>query len=617
MKQRPSSLAGSISLALFAIVGLSLVTLLTSYWLSEKVNRDPEALNVAGSLRWQTYHIAIVATQDDPERLEIAVQNLNQSWNHASFRRFAHSDTAIYTHFRQAQANWLELERLLRSGSLDTASFYQGVVAQVNYIDELVLLIQLDAERSVGQLRLVLVMALFFTVILAIIVLHWLRVRFEIPLIKLQQAARKIGQGDFTTRVELANNRDELGVLANTINKMSDTIGFMYGRLETRVDEQTHQLQRSHITLQLLYDISKRINEHALNYNDFRDTTRKLADVLDLNDLELCLLTDDGKSPYLQFQAAEPDRDPCHATNCAECIRKDDCITVEDGIRQYYYPLSREQKRFGVMVARCRENQVLHDWQQQLLKSVSDQLALALSLKAEEDQVRRLAMVNERTVIARELHDSLAQALSYLKIQVTRLNKALAVKNEAIIEDVSRELREGLDSAYRQLRELLTTFRLKVDGGGLLNALETTVTQLQNQTEMEIQLDYRITGVPLEPHEEIHLLQMVREAAQNAMHHSEGSRVVIRLAHVPNDAEKIELAVEDNGIGIPNDPQKLNHYGLVIIKERGRHLGGDAEILRRAEGGTGVYFRFVPQYLQKEKLNKSPTTVGDVPSIHQ
>lgn len=603
MKQRPSSLAGSISLALFAIVGLSLVTLLTSYWLSEKVNRDPEALNVAGSLRWQTYHIAIVATQDDPERLNSAIQSLNQSWNHPSFRRFAHNDTTIYSHFRQAQANWLEIERVLRSGNVDSVSFYNRLVDQVSYIDELVFLIQQDAERSVGQLRLVLVLALFLTVILAIIVLHWLRVRFEIPLIKLQQAARKIGHGDFTTRVDLKNNRDELGVLAETINKMSDTIGFMYGRLETRVDEQTHQLQRSHITLQLLYDISKRINEHALNYNDFRDTTRKLCDVLDLDDLELCLLTDEGKAPYLQFQAAEPERDPCHAVNCAECIRKDDCITVEDGVRQYYYPLSREQKRFGVMVARCRENQVLHDWQQQLLKSVSDQLALALSLKAEEDQVRRLAMVNERTVIARELHDSLAQALSYLKIQVTRLNKAIDIKNEAIIRDVSQELREGLDSAYRQLRELLTTFRLKVDGGGLLNALETTVKQLQNQTDMEIHLDYRITDVPLEPHEEIHLLQMVREAVQNAMHHSEGKHVVIRMAHLANSDDKIELAVEDDGIGIPTDPEKLNHYGLVIIKERGRHLGGDAEIKRREEGGTGVYFRFVPQYLQKEQLN--------------
>ena len=61
-----------------------------------------------------------------------------------------------------------------------------------------------------------------------------------------------------TTRVDLKNNRDELGMLAETINKMGDTIGFMYGRLETRVDEADASVAaQSHITLQLLYDISK------------------------------------------------------------------------------------------------------------------------------------------------------------------------------------------------------------------------------------------------------------------------------------------------------------------------------------------------------------------------
>ncbi|MFU8785496.1 ATP-binding protein, partial [Aliidiomarina sp.] len=598
MKQRKSSLAGSISLALFAIVSLSLITLLISYWLSEQVNRDPEALNVAGSLRYQTYHVAILAARNDEVRLAESVQAINTSWNHSAFRRFAHADADIYRHFREAQANWVAIEQDIRSGDFRSDLFYSQLSTQVAFIDELVMLIQLDAEKTVGALRLVLVIALFLTVILTIIVLHWLRVRFELPLAKLQQVAKQIGEGDFTARANLANKNDELGTLANTINKMSDTIGFMYGRLETRVSEQTSQLRRSHITLQLLYDISTRINEHSLNYHDFKDTTVKLRDVLGLDDLELCLLTNDGNAPYLQFQSEQSAKDPCHASNCAECVRRDEVVAVVEGVRSYYYPLSRDNKRFGVLVARCKVNESMHEWQQKLMKSVSDQLALALSLKAEEDQARRLAMVNERTVIARELHDSLAQALSYLKIQVTRLNKAIAIERQDIIADVSNELKQGLDSAYRQLRELLTTFRLKVDGDGLLNALEETVLQLQKQTSLLINLDYRIADIPLEPHEEIHLLQMIREATQNAMHHSEGKNVTIRITQV--DTAEVQLAVEDDGIGIPEDPQKLNHYGLAIIRERARHLGGEVTIRRRETGGTGVYFTFIPHYLMSE-----------------
>lgn len=603
MKQHQSSLAGNISLALFAIVGLSLVTLLTSYWLSEQVNRDPEALNIAGALRYQTYQVAFAASRNDTDVLNQAVTAMNSSWQHHAFQRFEHARPIIFEHYQSAKNNWHRLEQLITHNQLSSHQLSQQVATQVATIDTMVNMMQLDAENTVRSLRLLFIIALFMSVGLAVVVLYWLRVRFQVPLQNLQQVAQQIGHGDFTARAKLGPRQDELSALAVTINKMTDTIGYMYGHLEHRVDEQTKQLQRSHTTLQLLYDISTRINDHTINYNDFRDTTLKLRDVLKLGELELCLVTEQGDSPYMQFHSDLPRQTPCAAINCAECIRREDTMTVENNVRSYFYPLQRDEKRFGVLVARCKEHEVMHDWQKRLLKLVADQLALALSLKFEEDQVRRLAMVNERTVIARELHDSLAQALSYLKIQVVRLNKAIAVNNQDIINDVSSELKHGLDSAYRQLRELLTTFRLKIDGGGLLNALETTVKQLQGQTKMTVQLDYRISDVPLEPHEEIHLLQMIREASQNAINHSQGKSVTILLEHAPTGF--ITLRVDDDGKGIATDPERLNHYGLAIIKERARHLGGSAEIGRRDEGGTCVSFTFIPKSMQRQNPEAS------------
>lgn len=598
MKQYQSSLAGNISLALFAIVGLSLVTLLTSYWLSEQVNRDPEALNVAGALRYQTYYVALAANRDNPAVLAQALDAINVSWQHRTFQRFEHAEPSVFEHYEATKQSWKLLEQQIQQQQLSSDELFNLLNHQVARIDTMVGLIQQDAEHTVRSLRLLFIFALFTSVALAMVVLYWLRVRFQVPLQNLQHVAQQIGHGDFTARVKLGKHQDELSELGTTINKMTDTIGYMYGHLEHRVDEQTKQLQRSHTTLQLLYDISTRINDHSLNYNDFRDTTMKLRDVLKLGELELCLVTETGDSPYMQFHSNLPEQLPCAAINCAECIRRDDTISVEGGVRSYFYPLRRDEKRFGVLVARCKEHEVMHDWQKRLLKLVSDQLALALSLKFEEDQVRRLAMVNERTVIARELHDSLAQALSYLKIQVARLNKGIAAKNEDVIKDVSAELKHGLDSAYRQLRELLTTFRLKIDGGGLLNALETTVKQLHAQSEMSVLLDYRIADVPLEPHEEIHLLQMIREASQNAINHSEGNNVTILLEHAPEGF--VTLYVDDDGTGIAEHPERLNHYGLAIIKERARHLGGTADISRRSEGGTRVSFTFVPKSMQRQ-----------------
>ena len=99
------------------------------------------------------------------------------------------------------------------------------------------------------------------------------------------------------------------------------------------------------------------------------------------------------------------------------------------------------------------------------------------------------------------------------------------------------------------------------------------------------------------PHEEIHLLQIIREASQNAVHHSQGS--VIKISLQQNE-QGVNLAVEDNGVGIPQSAEKLNHYGLAIMQERSKHLDGNIQIIARTEGGTGVYFHFMPEYLRQK-----------------
>ncbi|WP_241971682.1 ATP-binding protein [Aliidiomarina sanyensis] len=604
MNNRPVSLIARISFGLLLVVALAVVTLIASYWLSERVNEDPEAINVAGSLRMQTYQIGFLVLREEPSsgELEQAFNRIEQSWQHPIFRRYTYSDARSRSLYQDAYSRWQTLRFDIDQQRLDGHALEQAIAAQVNAIDTLVTSIQQSAESKIEQLRVWLIISLIATLLVTVLVMHSLKTRFEKPLIQLGQAAKRISQGDFTARVHVPFD-DELGALAKTMNKMSDTIGFMYGRLEQRVQEQTESLQHSHTTLMFLYDIAQKTNEKAVNFDNFEQIIQRLRLLLDVPDIELCLLTEGGSAPYLQFQGDNV-QGKCVSLNCDDCVYRGETCAEENGKRIYRFPLRRDAQHFGVLVCRLELDEKLADWQQQLLQSVSDQLALALSVRNEEDQVRRLTLVKERTVIARELHDSLAQALSYLKIQVTRLNKAIEHNNKAVIEDVSKELKQGLDSAYRQLRELLTTFRLKVDGGGFLEALHNTAKQLQNQGSLRVHVESRIENAPLAPHEEIHLLQIIREGCQNAIHHSEGSDVWIRIEQLSE--HRILLSIEDNGVGIPDTPEKLNHYGLAIIRERGRHLGGEVNIKKRPEGGTGVYFEFTPMYL------KSPVPITEV-----
>lgn len=592
---RQFSIVTRINIALACIVTLAVGTMLASYWLSDKTDSDAHAVNVAGSLRMQSYRMAWLTQQQDEQKLQAAKVQFNQSWQHPVFTRFMHN-ARIVAQFEAAKQHWQQLEPQLTQLSQQPAQIEQALAEQIQLLEQLVSYIQQDAEQKVRSFRTLQLVALLATVLLSAIVIYWLKVMVQQPLEALTQGAKRVAMGDFTHRLSVENN-DELGTLAHSFNKMNDSIAYMYGNLEQRVEQQTEALQHSNTTLRFLYNTAQRISEHVPEYVDFNQIITELKPVAKLEDLELCLFTEEGDRPYMQLVPGDTGAEPCVEQNCGDCLSQNENIGCST--QQYNYLLHRERKKYGVLVARLPEGQQLARWQQQLLASVADQLALALSLKSEEQQVRRLALMQERTVIARELHDSLAQALSYLKIQVTRLNKATQKDDKATIADVSAELKQGLDAAYRQLRELLTTFRLKVDGAGLLSALQTTVKQLTEQSDLKIQLDYQLTNVPLAPHEEIHLLQIIREASQNAVHHSQGNELKISLQH---SSEGISLAVEDNGVGIPQAAEKLNHYGLAIMQERSKHLGGSIQIKAREEGGTGVYFSFAPEYLLQQQM---------------
>jgi two-component system nitrate/nitrite sensor histidine kinase NarX len=199
-------------------------------------------------------------------------------------------------------------------------------------------------------------------------------------------------------------------------------------------------------------------------------------------------------------------------------------------------------------------------------------------------------LLEERAAIARELHDSLAQSLSYMKIQVSRL-KPFAEQSGTEVAEVLQELREGLNSAYRQLRELLTTFRLRVDGGGLGAALQATVAEFSNRGNLPIALDVDLGGCTLSANEEIHTLQIVREALSNVLNHAAATEARVRINY--GEDGMVCATVEDNGVGI-RKKAGAHHYGLAIMEERSKSLGGSVTIDRAEPSGTRVTLRFLP-----------------------
>lgn len=588
MKQ--TSIITRINLAMAAIIVMSISTIMVSYWLSDKADNDAYVVNIAGSMRMHSYRMLLEESNQREHQ-----QQIENILNNPVMRNVIHG-AHLNERFSAVEKHWQTLCTSLADSNISREYKIQLLDGFVGELNELVLAIQHNAEHNLRSLRTFQVIAFFTTFILSAVVIYWIHLRFTLPLKELTDSARQISRGDFSYTLSPSVANDELSVLSKSFERMCKAIAYMYESLENQVEEKTAELRTSNKSLGLLYNISRRISAHEVSKNDFDSIIEELTLATGIDQIKLCLLTESGDIPYLQINGNK--QLDCSGRNCRDCISGN---YTND--QDWHFPISRENNEYGVLTVENLK-QPLAYWQQELFKSVSSLFAIAMSLQNEEENIRRITLINERTVIARELHDSIAQALSYLKIQVTRLNRAIGQSDFDTMMDVSTELKQGLDAAYRQLRELLTTFRLKIDGKGLSEALAKTIEQYRQQSNLNIRLDYQIINIPLSPQEEIHLLQIIRESVQNAIHHSHGTEAVITLK--PSSAG-IELTIEDNGIGIGEDRTKLNHYGMAIIQERSNQLQGQLDVRRREEGGTGVYFSFMPEHLRnKQRIAIAP-----------
>jgi len=588
---------------MFSVSFLAIVSMFTTVFMSDGAQFDAQAVNVAGSLRMQTYRIHSVM-QDSPGDIETINQlvdefDLTLNTGVLVNQQALWDNGDIAKHHAIVANNWNEqvkplIQTNLASPSNSNTSSLEVFNKLVEDIELLVVAYQKYAEINIANIRLVQSLALFSTLILIAIAMMIVHRHIEQPLSKLTSVARQIGQGDFTARAE-ETGKGELALLARTINKMSGSLYRSKSQLEEQIKRKTRKLTRSNQSLELLFQVSRRLNEVEPGSVDFQPLLNKLADVTGVKDLDLCIMTAQGTGPYEHLMSSEktiPDK--CQQQLCHDCTEHDSLFPPVNG--QMKYQLNIGDQHYGVLVVSLDEGSILEDWQHQLFEAIAEQVANGLSMKHQNEQRRRIALMNERTVIARELHDSLAQALSYLKIQVTRLQR-LQQKESAQeqIDQVIDELKNGLGAAYSELRELLTTFRLKLDGQGIKAALEQTISQLQNRSDdFSFTLNYHVSNVPFTPQEEIHLLQIAREATQNAFYHSQGFNIDISITS--NSLSEVILTVKDNGIGIPEDPNKLNHYGLAIMKERSRNLDGELSVKRNDERGTTVMFSFIPEY---------------------
>lgn len=617
-------------LTMAGIALLALVSMSSSIVIAEMLRGQAAAINQAGSLRMQSFAITtrLLAGSGEGDlsygqTVTRAVQEYENRLNNSRLTDVLPKDPkdelrATYGHLVR---QWRDDIRPLMSvylynaepgpyaaasvGRPDIEPLKRMLVTRIHvyvqHIDQFVSLLENVTESKVAWLRLIQGVSLFLTLAVAYLAMHLLQTDVLAPLRDLLLSAERARRGVFSARVR-HNGEDELGRLGHAFNVMAEDLSKVYADLETRVREKTAALERRNRSLELMYHTITQLAERPPSDAAYTVLLKRIERVLGFGPSAICVTEGAGDRAFRLASTAHAGLNGaslCDHTVCANCLDHAEAQLRELGPerarrRVFVAPLMDQKQNYGVLQMEIPEGSEFDIWQEQLLETIGRHIGIALGARHRASQSRRLALIEERTVIARELHDSLAQSLSYLKIQVSRLQSSLkrgdnAPSSQAVLD----ELREGLNGAYRQLRELLTTFRIKMDGRGLSSALEETVEEFRRRDgALDIRLNNRLAGCPLNVNEEIHVLQIVREALSNVARHARASRAEVDL-HC--DGQTVSVTVDDNGIGFAPPPGGApHHYGLVIMQERAHGLGGDIVVRRRAEGGTRVELHFTP-----------------------
>lgn len=223
-----------------------------------------------------------------------------------------------------------------------------------------------------------------------------------------------------------------------------------------------------------------------------------------------------------------------------------------------------------------------------LLTSIAHHLSIAIEKSQIDEESRQHLLNEERTRIAHELHDTVAQTLASLCLQVRVLDETLHQNDESATWQQLEKIELSLDEANTDLRALMANFRVPADKRGLLEAIEQIVNQFRSESHIKTFFQKEWSDTTLSKDAQTQILRIVQEALWNIRKHSQAKTVRIMLKD--NLEGKYQVLIEDDGIGINQQVYGSpgEHIGLTIMRERAVRLGGKLRVESERGEGTRV-----------------------------
>lgn len=610
----------------------ALVAIAGTIYLSWQLKGASAAINDAGSLRMRThqigYHLAHGPRENaDPASFGGKLSDLVGRFDSIldtlirgdrARPLFIPQDRGIPEAFDALRLTWLNELRPDLIGLANDATLERlpdvlqhfdliapGFVGEINSI---VGEMEISYEFRTNLLQATQILLALLAVIGTLALIRFFEAQVIRPVGQLAEGMRRMESDDLGVRITV-DSQDEFGRLAHGFNRAAAHLQDLYATLEARVDTKTRSLTAKNRELEILYVLTGFLQEPSDVDALCKGFIDRLQGILGADAAAIRLY--DGRSENLCISYCNGLEDGFlereALMKCSDCLCGDPVdkrisfivnldeavIPIEaDTCRKQGFesisasPITTGKRPIGMFNLFFRRRDALDPSDRMMLATLGEQLGAAidnLRLRARE---RELAVVEERNLLARELHDSIAQGLAFTNIQIQMLETAIKRQDYPALENIIKMVRQGVQESYDDLRELMVHFRSRVDHRDLDSAILAALKRLAEQGDIVTHFDARGGGAPLDTETETQLLYIIQEALSNIRKHANAKRVDVSLMR---NLQGFEVVIRDDGTGFDATLSSgEDHIGLEIMRERASRIGARVTVLSRPGQGTDV-----------------------------
>lgn len=574
------SLSSRLKLLTILWVGSALLSVILTLVLSWRLQNAATVIEDAGNLRTQVYRLAYMVGERAPKaQINNQIREFEQNLNRISQSNAIHplmpSETPpAYDLIQTALIeDWKAniqpvLRRYERPDQIKLYRFAANIELFLQAMEH-------ANEKNTLWLRRfqMIMMGMIFAAAGLMIIWHYAWIIR--PLETLRDGVKTISQGRFGVQID-TDQISEFAQVNKGFNQMSSRLKTLYTDLEGQVARQTQDLARQNRDLKLLYQTTRDLHQTFTPQQAAEEFLKRTLPAVSAEAGSIRLWDNERKRTDIVASIGLPDDSD-----------EPDTAPDKTALKHAVFPISYQEEELGVLNLYFSDDLKPDNNDNELLRTLSGQLGVSIVNSRLEQERRLLAVLQERNLIAQGLHDSIAQALTFLNLQVQMLESAFYSNQKEQAEENIRFIKDGVQECYEDVRELLLNFRTKISNKDFPEAVSALLTRFERQTKINVSTEWRDEGAALNNDEQLQIIFILQESLSNIRKHALAHNVTVSI----DNRQDFTLIIRDDGVGF--DPAHLDtlsgeHVGMGIMRERAQRIHAELEVSSKPDEGTTV-----------------------------